>query len=882
MRSVLARTWIGAIVLILPAWSVQAWSSFGETVPIDPAIYRSPSGRFVLQVVPSHRKGKGPADYRLIEDGAVRWEAEQPFTLIDAAVGDAGVVAGIAYDDGRDNFVKPFGNLIVAAIDSSGRIRFEHRFPRSANRFGGGIGEPFGRGLWIDAEHDRVVFRLSGKQYFQELWASYRLSTGERLTPIDPGALMPKPTGLRWINDVRPIPSTPLTLVVWKQGSGENYDIRHVLVDEEGRPVTSVDWTDRWDTKGANGLVAEYAHDKGTLLSVAASRFTSLRVESSEAVSFLVTQREKGWTVTESGRKPFVPPAHEPELFSDLRSTTARYLGSIALRHRTHDTALRDIEQFDVDDQGRFGFLRRDPDATRFLLVTDRGEVVREAAMPTPPASEQSIYFSTWLGQSRWLLVWTRPRPGLSRGFWFDAESGNLSEAFELPGDQAKAVAGRRDGGFFALVKPSTDESTGAELGGPQLASFTPDGRVSWRLPDGLNAAGLAATAAGWAGVVGPNPGTVQVFDGEGKRRALVDVDRALGQHFGYPTRISSDGTDGFLLEDWNNVFALSSDGRASRKFRPRYTDGRQINRLRSLRVDAQGRLWATDETALLRLNGTGVVDKVVGALPVSGELAEAASVRLDAEDDILAIDSRTGSVHVFSRDGNWERVLAVAPGDATGSLTGLEATVASDGRLCLSTNSICFAADGRRIPLGDWPVPIQRGASSGRSRDWWYQPSTGRAWVEDWAAVELIDKDGRLLRRIDKRFNKTWLREGIDVIPSFDGSAAILHGGAILQKMGWSLDVVDEAGEGLTSLDVPRGVSRYFVAFDGRLIGAWRGEEAVIFDFRRAIGARFTPAIEGRPLKDMPVYFADGGREIWFFERAAQAIHRFATPTLN
>jgi hypothetical protein len=73
-----------------------AAAQFAPPTIVDPATYRSRSGKFVLEVDPSHIYGAGPANYRLSRAGRAVWSGERPFTLVHAEVADDGTTAGYA------------------------------------------------------------------------------------------------------------------------------------------------------------------------------------------------------------------------------------------------------------------------------------------------------------------------------------------------------------------------------------------------------------------------------------------------------------------------------------------------------------------------------------------------------------------------------------------------------------------------------------------------------------------------------------------------------------------------------------------------------------------------------------------------------------------
>src|SRR5262245_47587758 len=94
------RTTARLTVAVALAAHVAHASLLGPPPVVNPARYRSPSGDYGLNVDPSHRYGEGSGTYRLTHRGQEIWAGERPFTLLQAAVTDEGVVTGYSYDGG--------------------------------------------------------------------------------------------------------------------------------------------------------------------------------------------------------------------------------------------------------------------------------------------------------------------------------------------------------------------------------------------------------------------------------------------------------------------------------------------------------------------------------------------------------------------------------------------------------------------------------------------------------------------------------------------------------------------------------------------------------------------------------------------------------------
>jgi sugar lactone lactonase YvrE len=668
---------------------------------------------------------------------------------------------------------------------------------------------------------------------------------------------------------------------------GNRYGVRYTLVDRAARPVWSLDLPDDWPSKDELELkTVDFAQEKGPLLATGTREFTVLFARLGQAVTFSIDPMTGSkWRVAETGRRPFEPPADQHWL-TTLQERTAAHLGTIVLRQRDAESPLRDVRDFEVDDHGRFGFLRRDPDATRFVLLDDQGDLVREVALQPELGADASAWLA-WCGESRWVVVWSRHQPPESTAAWLDAETGTITTIEAFSAQVIEALAGRRDGGFVALERTETRLETGRAVSvGTSLVAFDATGRSQWRVGEMLLADDdVAVTPSGRVAVIGPVGGVVQVFASDGSLEQTIGLEKAFGRNPSYPSGISADVEGGLLCDDFGSgtpLVRLRADGTLRTALAAHYADGRPTGRLYRVRIDRDGRLWGTDGEALLRLDESGAVDQIVGPAPNSRELGRIASVAVDAADRIFAVDQRTGTLHAFAPGGQPERVFAVEPGEVSRQLSLPDVTVASDGRVCVDVGEVgephhlCFESDGQSIPSIEWPG-VRFGRGEPEPRTWWFQARSGGFWVEDWTHFSLLDPEGRLLRRIEKRANGGWLREQVSLKPGSDGGVVAIHGSGSFSSSGWSLDVYDELGSPRAAFDMPVEALSHFVAYDGHRLALWHDGAVAVFGVDGMPLGQLRLAVDGRVLKDLPLYFAAGGRELWVFEADGAALHRFS-----
>ncbi len=108
----------------------------------------------------------------------------------------------------------------------------------------------------------------------------------------------------------------------------------------------------------------------------------------------------------------------------------------------------------------------------------------------------------------------------------------------------------------------------------------------------------------------------------------------------------------------------MKDDRTVRQQLTAKYPDNRTSPQLQRCQVASDGRLWASDGQAFVRLNDSGVVDRVLGGKPDPEILQEVGEVEVTGKGQIYAVDSRTASVHVFDAEGKRLMVLKSNPTD--------------------------------------------------------------------------------------------------------------------------------------------------------------------------------------------------------------------------
>ncbi|MFT7464404.1 MAG: hypothetical protein ACI9EF_002760 [Pseudohongiellaceae bacterium] len=205
-------SWPAALLalLALPTNLTAQHSSWDSVVQLTQ--HTSPSGTYVLEVDPTTRYGAGSAHYRLRRDRETVWDREQPFTFVEASVGDDGVVAGWACTEGVR---MADGELVFAVLAPDGTVRGEMRVARAYSRRQHVKPVPTPLRVLLQRQRDMALLLVveeavgeSGIPRRYESWWRMRLSDG---TPLDPivEPTIDSSSGLSNTDDTRSSQPTP-------------------------------------------------------------------------------------------------------------------------------------------------------------------------------------------------------------------------------------------------------------------------------------------------------------------------------------------------------------------------------------------------------------------------------------------------------------------------------------------------------------------------------------------------------------------------------------------------------------------------------------------------------------------------------------------------
>ncbi|MBD8526709.1 hypothetical protein [Pseudomarimonas arenosa] len=906
--------------LFLLLLSLTASASDISIPDLSPTHYASASGDYVVRIDPSTRNGAGSASYQLLHRGQRLWSQTLPYTLRSAAVTDRGMVAGFGYSNGLDAAYRDLGQFIVAIIDHKGQTVADHRSAREPSRFLHTLGDPKGAGLFVDADNDRLVIRIadSDRNAGAESWWIYRLSSGERIGQIRPKQLMQDAQLTPFIFDAQALPGTPLTLIHWYRADAEakQFGARFSLVDLDGKPVWSIDFSDDYTAPGdthAQRKLLQRIRQHGAILNTASAppRFTLRAVSQAMLISYQVTPSSEsagGWRVEEVARAAdlgFADSAPDTQGVA-VQEQALQHLGRIELlQGERRPSPIRRVIAFDIDDKQRLGFLRQCdcPHEIDLVFIDQHGGLLGQwtpAAITTE--SSEARHHLTWISGNRWL--WVRSEYGIgkrSSAAWVDAQQGLIEPIAEFNAAAIESLHRWGDGGFVALINEPLDGSRKAGL-----SAFGPDGLPRWTIAQSyqdptqlFSPQDVAVTTEADVVVLEGVSKALKRYDQNGLHVDSVDLRQSWGRTPNYLAGLEANRDGGVIVYDFDgspSMVDMALDGRVIAAWTPKFSDGRRFSPRGNLKQAADGSRWTSDGESLLRLDDKGVVDRVLGRRPDAAGLDQIAALQLDADQRIYAADQRSGSVHVFDPQGQWLRTCRPDVSDFASALSLPSMTVTDAGEIYLSRQAqpsrprngfVHFDRDCQRVGIA--AVPLEDEVSQG----WYSQPGSTNRWVLGFRNAYLVDPDGSVLRQIDRTADEQWLDIPGPAGTAPDGSIAIVSGASSASALDPRthpplVTVYAANGDAQVTWPAPSGLVSWAgdVAFDRqRLAFVTRHPDSaskhghpnsvVVTDSHGNALFRFSPP---HPLRSVYLVPGSGSSELWIFD-GKTGIERYAMP---
>ena len=866
---------------------------------LHPTSHVSASGEYALFVDPSDIMGSGPADYRLTRHGETVWTNRFPFSLWNAAVSDAGAVAGCAYSQGWEGSWsdKP-DDFSVVVLAPDGALVAQDVYPRQFSGVEDDPPIPVARDVFFDGLRSNFVVRVDSTNGYSdgEEWWVYDLASGERRATLHPKAQMPDPDMTRWILAARPLPGTPLVLVHWWRYDKSKCGGDFTLVDADGQPVWTLSLPKDYENLDRNwgDTLFNHVQRNGAVLGVGpGGTFDLFHVRDGQRVSYAVEPAETGkWQVRETGRVPYQWTSPASDTNPPPATSALEKLGEISLAAAGGEgsNAFAGVEAFDFDPGGTICALR-DPRGQPCLLhLTPQGEILAELRLPEDaPPDYPYIAGPASVGNQRFVVGY--PVTNLVvRWYLADFASNEIRRLAQTDDFCPNACAGFPDGRFVALA--TFREKINGDHG---LVLFDAAGKKLWTVEDNsgfsrrdedlLSPEDVAVVGSNRIAVLDNIRDSLQFFDDRGHFQGFVDLEKIWDREPNYPTDLAADADGGLLLYDFNakeTLLCLNGDGTIRRASSPRRADGSLFRVYDGVKRSPQGDLWTCDGQSLMRLDAQDRADLVLGPAADPAALADPGLAVVGPGDRVYVADQRTKAIHVFDAAGNPLGRCQPAPEDLKEISRVSHLAFAPNGHLFVALDFdakdyLEFGPDF--APIGWSPTP-PTDRLFGEQR--YFQPNGMNVWIAGMHDLLLFDAASNLLRKISRRADGQWLeRPGLAAVAP-DGSIAIR---ASSQDLGESINVFDADGNAVSSFDVPfHGIYTDFypfapLAYDGRRILARDGNQVAVHGLRGELRGVFAFADAEEAKKWTGPFLAADGRELWFVAAETRTVHRFAAP---
>ncbi len=859
---------------------VCAFASESPPPMVNVKSYASASGRWSLEVDPTDLYGRGPARCVLMENGHEAWSKELPFTFSEAVVADDGTVAGYGYTEGVRGWAKGGykagpGDIRIAILDPSGGFRLDEKIPRHRTLVIHGGPEPTVAGIMLHEKDDRFTVRVTTST---EKWRVFTLSTGKEAGEFATDAAAAGMDSARYIVNAEPVAGTPLTLVHWWCYDDATSKISGLftIVTLDGKRVWSLTRPGDYEVPGnedAEDKLRALVMEKGVILDTKQpGKFEVWFPSEKQRVFFSIARDGDGWRVAETARRAYTPPDDKPAE-PQIPERALEKLGTFTLDDKPAESPVRDVVQFEFDDRGRIGFLRREENAETFVLIEQTGKVLVE--MPLKFPKEESTIIA-WIAGDRWLitssLYGNEARP---RAYWLDVEKKTRTkiEGFTCP--PVKSLAPTGDGGFVALATQHhrytmTD----------QLIVFDAEGKQRWRKAEAgysgkpdelLSPDAVTCTTKSEIALLDNIRGAVQFFDTKGRYLRTLDLAKAWKRKPNYPADISADNDGGFIVGDFDGkppFVWMRANGTVREQFNPKFIDGRAVSANRSMHVAPDGNLWCSDGHAILKLNAKRTVTTILGVAAKPGSLTNISDVLGDSQGRLYAKDERTGALHQFDSEGRKLRVFN--PGKDPAAIHERMTVAAANERTAELAKKL--ERSGYIRIAKDGTVSLAKKLGFDSVMESWF-PRNNDMFALTYEAAYFVGSDGKKLRTITRRADRNWLANPDGAAVAGDGSFAITS--KQYDERDSFVTFFSAAGEPLHTASL-QGFMQ-LSGYNGKHAVFLRKGETLITDNRGKPVQRFS-GVEAD--WSWGQFLTRDGRELWVIEYASRKVTRYAMPT--
>lgn len=879
------------VALLLPLCLSNA-AVQGPPAALQPYTRKSPDGHWALAVDPSQRDGSGPAKYLCTHDGKVAWGGEKPWTFHDAIVTDQGFAAGYSYSKGGLDFAE--GDFHAVILSPDGTALLDEKHARKSSRFLHALPDPRCAGIFHHPVLDRIVFRIADPDINRrsEEWWGFSLPTARNVFRKQPRVPLPDENPGGFVLAVRAVRSTPLTLVQWSTFEGPKIGLEFGLFDADLKRLWNFTRPEEMmgpDNKATVKLL-DLVYERGTLLDEPGdARFAIGLPMSREKHRFAIEGAAPAFTVRELGQESWSlsPETDSGARFQDLPAVRLKLTSSVDIAAPNADaSAIRDIVAFDCATPRVLRMARSEKDGSFTLLRVDESGAVLLERHVNLPDQVPDLRPGFWpLTPNAWLATLSPYGVGAKTRAWrVDEETGVATAlaAFDCPAIDAVAALGQ---GRFAVLATDRGTSTLSK----SLRAFDAEGRTAWRIeeddsddPSALfSPEALAMTTTGSIAVVDAIRHTLQFFDRGGKFTRSIKLDKVWKRKTNYPSGVQPDLDGGVLVHDFDGhppLYRMNGDGTVRAKLSPRFPDGKVVEGLtRNARVAPDGKLWATDDERLLRMDKHGVVDLQLGARAEVDVLGEPSATAIDVLGRALVQDGATGAVHVFDKSGKRLFVCRPEPSDFKDPNPIAHLAATRDGGVVaereFGAGYVFFGSGGERVGA----VTLQD-----HNQSLVYSPAGDVAYAGEFAkGFVQLGTDLAVRAKFERGPDGAWLEGSDPLAVAPDGAVAAVTSSRLNSGRQGALALFEKPDPKSGRLiELPEGSPGYCLALGPKWAVIWNYHSDVLL-VQRTDGRLVRPIVGelGKDKTSWSLGFDPESGELLGLDVSARKLHRFALP---
>lgn len=391
--------------------------------------------------------------------------------------------------------------------------------------------------------------------------------------------------------------------------------------------------------------------------------------------------------------------AYNPPLRSSLRFPTIKLqqLPSIDLKSPVQGKlpAVNRINEFCIIDKNRFAHIISGGD--KFQVFDRAGRQIGLHPMPLKDGRHWSNI--VYAGKDTLVGVAQHSMGNHNTEFWgLNIKTGTRKLIASKPNSYVRFITSPQDGTFVYTASHLSNNDGQSilrlDINGKQVfRHYQPNG-YSGAPSEVLSADSAVALADGTIAILESVGDRIVFFSAKGQYLRAIDLEKLLKSDQLYPTDLQLDKAGNFLFNESDKIFCVSQAGKILGSLTPKVDSGESWDwRFRALGDE----IWATDQFQLYLIDKKGKATYKIGEGANAQRLRDVEALAVTADGTLFARDERTDVVHVFNRQGKWQR-MEPKPNSNIGFNNGFAFTAPNSVFIGIrDENLLLMASDGKR-----------------------------------------------------------------------------------------------------------------------------------------------------------------------------------------